>query len=250
MKRIGQLLVLLCALSVTSQCAEEKAKQETMTKLIAKLKKGEQVTIVVIGDSNTELTFHTRGHLNWPLLLQVALFEKYVANKVIMINSAKCGTGSSDGVKRLERDVFRFKPDLLIMCYWAGDMKSMRTIIEKSRAAGIPEILLRTPNPMVAPNMPRVNPPVKAGKEWPKSHVAGATKKILALAKEMKVPVCDHYNQWLQSNVSHDGPGGTNPNKLWMRMSDASHPNEIGHLAFYRELAPFFGLSKKLSWEH
>jgi len=33
--------------------------------VLSKLARGEQVTIVALGDSNTELTFHTRGHLNW-----------------------------------------------------------------------------------------------------------------------------------------------------------------------------------------
>ena len=218
--------------------------------LLKKLENGEQVTIVVLGDSNTELTFHTRGHLNWPLLLQEALFEKYGPNKVIMINVAHCGTTAENGLLRLERDVFRFQPDLLITCYWGEDIDPLRKIVKESHAAGIKEILLRTPNPVIAPNMPKVNLPVIGGEEWPGSQVGEVTRKILALGEEMNVPVCDHYNAWLQSEYSHDGSPSTNPNKLWMRMSDALHPNALGHLAFYRELAPFFNLPPKLSWEH
>jgi lysophospholipase L1-like esterase len=180
----------------------------------------------------------------------VALFEKYGANKVILVNAARCGTTASDGVKRLDRDVIRFKPDLLIVCYWGDDMRPMREIIERSRAAGIPEILLRTPNPIVAPNMPAVTPPVAGGQEWPGTHVGDVTKKILALGQEMNAPVCDHYHAWLELDIAHRGPQESNPNKLWMRMSDATHPNDLGHLAFYRELAPFFGLPTTLSWEH
>jgi len=224
--------------------------QARMEKLLQKLEQGAQVTIVALGDSNTELTFHTRGRLNWPLLLQEGLFEKYGPNRVFLINAAHCGTGAGDGLKRLDRDVFRFQPDLLIVCYWDGNMQIMREIIETSRAAGIPELLLRTPNPVVAPNMPAVQPPVTAGREWPGSNVGDVARKILALGKEMEVPVCDHYHAWMNSDYEHRGKQVTDPNKLWLRMSDAIHPNGLGHLAFYRELAPFFDLPTKLSWEH
>lgn len=239
----------LCLGIVAQRSLGDEMKQVRMERLLAKLEKGEQVTIVALGDSNTELTFHTRGRLNWPLLLQESLFEKYGPNRVIMINAARCGTSASDGLQRLERDVFRFKPDLLIVCYWGADMQPMREIVEKSRAAGIPELLLRTPNPVIAPNMPDVDPPVKPGKEWPGSDVGEISRKIVALAREMNVPVCDHYSAWIQADSEHRGPATTDPNKLWMRMSDASHPNDLGHLIFYRELAPFFGLPDRLSWE-
>ena len=219
----------------------------TMKKLLTKLERGEQVTIVALGDSNTELTFHTRGHLNWVYLLQEALFEKYGANRVIMIDAGHCGEGSEGGLKRLDHDVLRFEPDLVIICYWDANEEAMTQLVRRVQKTGA-EVLLRTPNPAVVPNMPAVTPPLPAGKEWPdyRTDVAG---KIVALGKKLDVPVVDHYTAWLKADASHAGPGVTNPNKLWMRMSDATHPGPLGHLAFYRELAPFFGLPEKLSWE-
>jgi lysophospholipase L1-like esterase len=71
----------------------------------------------------------------------------------------------------------------------------------------------------------------------------------VALAKELNVPVVDHYTSWIKADASHAGPPCANPNKLWMRMSDATHPGPAGHLAFYRDLAPFFDLPARLSWE-
>jgi lysophospholipase L1-like esterase len=217
--------------------------------LLAKLARGEQVTIVALGDSNTELTFHTRGYLNWCGLLQVALLEKYGPNRVIMINAACCGERAAGGLARLDRDVLRFAPDLAIVCYWDGDMDVLRTMVRKIRAAGTAEVLLRTPNPIVAPNQPRVTPAVVAGKEWPGTGIGDVARKILALGTELQVPVVDHYHAWLEADAAHHGPPSTNPNKLWMRMSDVTHPGPLGHVAFYRELAPFFGLSPALSWE-
>ena len=217
--------------------------------LLAKLERGEQVTIVALGDSNTELTFHTRGHLNWPLLLQVALYEKYGPDRVVMINAGCSGQGAGQALKRLDRDVLRFDPDLVIVCFWDGNMNALREMIATIRAGGTAEILLRTPNPVVAPNMPRVTPAVTAGAEWPGSSVSNVAARVRALGAELHVPGVDHYAAWMEADASHPGPPATNPNKLWMRMSDASHPGPAGHLAFYRDLAPAFGLPRTLSWE-
>lgn len=242
-------LVLLGLGIMTAEYSAAEEGTNRMNRLLAKLEKGEQVTIVAIGDSNTELTFHTHGHLNFCYLLQEALLEKYGGNKVIMIDSGSCGLGLVDALARLDRDVLRFKPDLVIIGYYDSDMDSMRKVIAMIRAAGETEILLRTPNPYVAPNMPAVTPPVVAGKEWPGTKIGETARMVRELGAELKIPVVDHYRLWLEADSTHQGPPSVNPNKLWMRMSDASHPGEWGHLAFYRDMAPFFGLPTKLSWE-
>jgi lysophospholipase L1-like esterase len=113
-------------------------------------------------------------------------------------------------------------------------------------------VLLRTPQPMVVPNMPAIpgdHPPLVAGTEWPEKWRERVAEKIVALGSELGVPVCDHYTAWLSADTGHVGPSVCNPNKLWMLMSDATHPGPLGHLFFYRQLAPFFGLREKLPWE-
>jgi lysophospholipase L1-like esterase len=219
-----------------------------LERFLAKLDAGQQVTVVALGDSNTELTFHTRGALNWVGLLQCALLDKYGANKVIMINAGCCGEGAAGGLARLDRDVLRFSPDLVIICYWDGDMAALRQIVEKVRAGGKTDVLLRTPNPVVVPNMPGVQPPMQINHEWPGTG-RGVAAQVLALGKELGVPVCDHYTAWLAADTGHAGPPVSNPNKLWMLMSDATHPGPLGHIFFYRQLAPYFGLPEKLPWE-
>ena len=99
------LVFVLGAFPLIAQTeGEDSMKIAKIERLLSKLERGEQVTIVALGDSNTELTFHTRGYLNWPYLLQEALFEKYGANKVIMINAACCGEGAPGGLARLEKN--------------------------------------------------------------------------------------------------------------------------------------------------
>jgi lysophospholipase L1-like esterase len=222
---------------------------QKMEKTLAKLANGAQVTIVALGDSNTELTFHTRGHLNWPYLLQEALYEKYGPNKVIMINAGCCGEGAQQAVNRIDRDVLRFKPDLVIICFWDQDVNNLRSIVTRIRRESDAEVLLRTPNPYVAPNMPAVDPTVVAGNEWPDTFVGDVADRIISLGRELDVVVVDHYHTWLKADVLHAGPPVSDPVRLWLRMPDVSHPGPAGHLAFYRELAPCFDLPAKLSWE-
>ena len=111
------------------------------------------------------------------------------------------------------------------------------------------EVVLRTPNPIIATNQPPVTPKTIAGQEWPNSSVKEVAEKIVTLGKEMDIIVVDHYKSWIQADASHAEPAVSNPNKLWLRMSDSFHPNSLGHLAFYRDLAPYFGLPQNLSWE-
>ena len=59
-------------------------------------------------------------------------------------------------VARLDRDVLRFPPDLVIICYGDGDREALRQIVEKVRATGKADVLLRAPNPVVVPNMPAI----------------------------------------------------------------------------------------------
>jgi lysophospholipase L1-like esterase len=245
------LFCLLAGVIATMSASADPAavRKPGLERFLAKLDAGQQVTIVALGDSNTELTFHTRGALNWVGLLQCALFDKYGANRVLMINAACCGEGAAGGLARLDRDVLRFAPDLVIVCYWDNDMTDLRQIVEKVRATGKADVLLRTPNPVVVPNMPPVNPPLQCNQEWPGLGKEQVASKIVALGQELGVPVVDHYTAWLTADTGHEGPPVCNPNKLWLLMSDATHPGPLGHIFFYRQLAPYFGLPEKLPWE-
>src|SRR4051812_6499285 len=86
-----------------------------MKQTLQKLASGEKVTVVALGDSNTELTWHTAGRLNWVGLLQEALMEKQGRNRALVINAGCAGNSAQAAEARLEQDVFRFRPDLLVV---------------------------------------------------------------------------------------------------------------------------------------
>lgn len=229
-------------------------------RVLEKLRRKARVTIVALGDSNTELTWHTAGRLNWVGLLQYGLFEKYGPNVATVINAGRCGDTAPGGLARLDGDVIRFKPDLVIIAYGMNDAgrgeaglpafrDAIRQIVEQLRhTCDGCEMLLRTSNPIVVSNQSNLPKGFVPGAEWPGFSHALYAKATVELASELGCAVVDHYTLWTRAENRDRGlPQPTN--HLWNRMSDATHPVALGHLCFYRELAPLFELRAQLPWE-
>jgi lysophospholipase L1-like esterase len=234
----------------------------SLDRTLEKLRAGEHVTIVALGDSNTATTFHTRGHATWVALLEEALFEAYGADACTLINAATCGSSSARQLDRLERDVFRYMPDCVIIGFGMNDALGkldgidafkdrMRALVGAIRERCGSEILLRTPNPVVTVHGVPLPPEQPApGKAWESERrpLAVYAAAIVGLGRELGCPVVDHYTLWTKKTFTVKHPVA-DPTGLWPRMADAIHPGSIGHLAFFRELAPFFEVAKYFPWE-
>ena len=230
-----------------------------MRRTVEKLKRGEHVTIVALGDSNTETTFHTQGRMNWVALLSEAIFETYGNGVCTLINAGKCASTFSDALTRLDRDVLRFDPDLVIIALGMNDVGQLnedveilkdqvRTTVRRIRDACNSEILFRTPNPIVAVHGVPLPPGAAPGRALQMTNVKDSAAVLVDLAKELGCPVVDHYRLWTEHEFPLTLPVA-DPNRLWPRMSDAIHPGALGHLAFFRELAPLFDLPARFPWE-
>jgi len=233
-----------------------------MKKTLKKLKTGEHVKIVAFGDSITEITFHTHGKMNWVGLLDEALFESYGNGICNLINSGKCGSSYAEGLTRIDRDVLSYNPDLVILAFGMNDAgsglealssfrKNVRKTITLIRDKCGSEILIRTPNPIVAVNgLPLPDKTTLPGQAWvPESRPLDKySSALVSLAEELNCACVDHYSLWTEKifKVKH---AVANPADLWPRMADAIHPGYLGHLAFFRELAPLFEISKYFPWE-
>lgn len=233
-----------------------------MNTTLTKLARGEHVTMVALGDSITETTFHTRGRMNWVQLLEEAIFEEYGNGVCTLINSGKCGSTYRDGLSRLDRDVLRYNPDLVIIAFgmndatvgldglddFKDDIKSTVELIKQQCGS---EIMLRTPNPVVTVHgLPRPEGAAGPGLEWknPKHPLKEYSAAIVEMAAELDCVCVDHYSLWNEYELKFKHPVA-NPCNLWPRMGDAIHPGPIGHLAFFRELAPYFKVAKYFPWE-
>jgi acyl-CoA thioesterase I len=214
-------------------------------RFLDKLQNSPPVTLVAIGDSITEVNWHTRGQLNWVGLLQEAFMETYGRGKVWVVNTGISGDGATGVLGRLERDVLRFAPDLAIvsvgMNHSADDVDgfadSLARIVERIQAESDAYVVLRTPNPII---------------EYPGVEVDSAmaviARAIVRLAAEHGCAVVDHYSLWKQL-MDRPEPLTELPNRPWLWMSDPVHPGPIGHRLFYNQLAPQFGLPVRFPWE-
>lgn len=232
-----------------------------MKRTLSRLKEGTHATIVALGDSITEITFHTKGRMNWVGLLSEALTAHYGPNVCTMINAGQCGGTFEQALERLDRDVLRFNPDLVILSFGmndsAGDAhleqfkSNVEETIDRIQNECGSEILIRTPNPVVVcnglplpPEQPRAGGPWETEARQPRRYA----QALADIAAQRNLACVDHYALWSEATFSAP-QATTDPNGLWPRMSDAIHPGYLGHLAFFRELAPCFEVSRYFPWE-
>jgi lysophospholipase L1-like esterase len=222
------------------------------------MRRGEQVTIIALGDSNTELTWHTRDRLNWVGLLQQGLFQTYGRNVARLINAGVCGDTARRAIDRLDRDVLRFEPNLVIVALGMNDamagpagldahVQSMRAIVRICRERCGSEILLRTTTPIVPLPDPTRTDGAAAGRAAPGMSQGLYAARLVELADELDCPVVDHYTLWTERRF--DEYNRESPNALSLYMSDTVHPGPDGHMAMFRDLAPLFDIPARFCWE-
>ena len=132
------------------------------------------VTIVCLGDSVTHGCFEVflnrfgqvdtvcEGVSGYPMLLQKALLRLFPFSAVNVINAGISGDGTTGALKRFDRDVAPFRPDLVTVNLGLNDccaqdpeaslanyMENLRTLFQKIDALGA-EAMLVTPNMMCA----------------------------------------------------------------------------------------------------
>jgi hypothetical protein len=113
------------------------------------------------------------------------------------------------------------------------------------------EILIRTPNPVVTVHglpLPKEQPAPGLAWESANRPLSEYSATLVELAEQFDCACVDHYSLWKAKtfNVKHPV---ADPTGLWPRMGDAIHPGYLGHLAFFRELAPLFEVPCYFPWE-
>ena len=95
---------------------------QTLESLIDEWKQDRQkpIRVIAFGSSNTELHWHSLGHFNWFSWLSSAMRE-WIGRHITTINSGIGGETSKDLLKRINRDVLSFNPDLVIITIGGND---------------------------------------------------------------------------------------------------------------------------------
>ena len=87
------------------------------------------IRVLAFGSSNTELHWHSLGHFNWFSWLSSGMRE-WIGRHITTINSGIGGETSKDLLKRIDRDVLSFNPDLVIITIGGNDTWKGLTIQE------------------------------------------------------------------------------------------------------------------------
>jgi len=135
---------------------------DPLARVRAKLRAGQPVTIVTMGDSLTDFQHWTNREVSWPRLLQKALEQKY-GSRVTLDNPAIGGTQLRQNLVLLPRWQARTpEPDLVTVCFGANDWEAgmrgpmfydaCRDAVDRIRRAtgGKADVLLLTTVPAVA----------------------------------------------------------------------------------------------------
>ena len=183
------------------------------------LKKEGPITIVAFGDSVThgavgagEINYET---VYWNRLKQkINAFNSYVP--VNVINAGIGGITAKRSLERIDRQVLKHEPDLIIVCFGLNDVNgpledylaSLQAIFERSLASGA-EVIFMTPN--------MLNTYVADGTEEQYREYAHKTadyqnngrmdlymSEAVRLAHSMGVAVCDCYSEWKKLSETED----------------------------------------------
>lgn len=203
---------------------------------------GKHITLVALGDSNTEFNHWSNGR-NYLTMIACNAYTRFAG--ITPVNSGRSGDDVKKALARLDRDVLRFHPDVVIVTLGSNDSNSstleefkenyrkLLTILKEN----VPAVITRTANPAID---------MKNGKEdlsWNASR-PDFMAAVVEISKEMGIHCIDHYSMWKASTeMRYSG-------ELIMLMGNGLHPNEYGHRRFFAELAPSFGLDLDFQCEY
>lgn len=172
--------------------------------------------IVCLGDSVTQGCFESNKNMHGTYDYQ-SVYHNLLKNKindvfpkmpVQMINAGIGGKSAKNAVKRLERDVLSYSPDLVIVCFGLNDVngdvlefqESLSEIFERVHPI---ETIFMTPNMLNTKLDPRLEPSLydyaKLTMEYQNSGKMDLfMKTAVKTAEEYKVTVCHCYRKWKQ----------------------------------------------------
>jgi acyl-CoA thioesterase-1 len=195
-------------------------------RVVRLLESGQPVRIVCFGDSITGVYYHTGNRRAWCDLVGITLRQLYPGARLEMINAGVSGNSTVDALRRMESDVLRPHPQLVLVMFGMNDVArvapedfraNLRLIAQRALQHGA-EVILMTPN-LVAPGETA----------RPLARVAAYAQITREVGRELRVPVSDMFHAF-ESVQATD-------RRAWIRlMSDGIHPNMRGHKLIAEEV--------------
>ena len=195
------------------------------------LKSEEPVKWLFYGDSITHGVFHTFGLRDYTELFAERVRAELGRVMDVVINTAISGNTTRQLLAGFEWRVAQFKPDVVFLMIGMNDCsevagitpeefeQNLTTLKQRIRAIGS-LLVLQTTCPILPGTAPEREPRFEE-----------FMNTIRRVASKHKLPLIDHTKFWLEHKDSHF---------YWM--SNAFHPNELGHRAFALHLYQALGI--------
>lgn len=201
------------------------------------------ITIVAFGDSVTHGAVG-HGEINYEtvywhrLAKKLNAFRDYVPINVI--NAGIGGITAPGSVARMEKQVFKHDPDLIIVCFGLNDVNgslddyldALRKIFEECNSRNI-ETVFMTPNMLntyVSENVNKVH--LDYAKVTAKYQTEGRMDLFMfsacELAMTMGIKLCDCYSQWKKLSLTQD--------TTLLLANGINHPTKEMHELFAQSL--------------
>ncbi|MGD9942679.1 MAG: SGNH/GDSL hydrolase family protein [Burkholderiaceae bacterium] len=141
---LGSALLALACASAGAQTREEfrcpvrqpaATLDQPLPRVAARLRDGRPLTIVTIGSSSTAGAGASSIQATYPARLGIELLQRYPGRVIKVINSGTNGEEVPAMLKRFERDLFAYQPDLVI--WQIGTNSLLRRTDPRSFAAGV-----------------------------------------------------------------------------------------------------------------
>jgi len=209
-----------------------------------RIRRKELAVIVALGDSNTCNASFTAGFKQWPELLHSELRIGLVSQRVLMVNAGICGDTAAGAMDRLDSDVTRFAPSLVLVTFGSNDSGRyapdvfrghLNQLIDRIEGTGA-VVALRTSPPVMElePAPPHI---------WRNDEVQWRIMEIHGeVARERGLALVDHHRWWR-------GLEEAGELRIGELMHDCVHPNAAGHRLLARQMCAAFGLSEQLHFE-
>ncbi len=172
------------------------------------------IIIVAFGDSVTQ-GYTSAGKIDAATVYHQQVKEKlelhYPLCTFSVINAGAAGQTAADSLERLERDVIRYQPDLVLISFGLNDAvqsdtgfelkQSLKILIRKIKIKTKADLILISPNFMVTKDNPNIDPSERHYLQgflevYQKGNLAKAVQVIRECAKEAHVPLADVYAKW------------------------------------------------------
>lgn len=209
------------------------------------------ITIVAFGDSVThgylakdEVDYETAY---WNRLKKM-INARFPYVPVNVINAGIGGISAAASLGRLDSQVLKHEPDLVIVCFGLNDifgslesyLDSLRVIFERVKASGS-DVIFMTPNMLntrVDENTDAdfVETAILTAEKQTSGRMDEYMSAAVALARELGVTVCDCYAQWKKISETQDVTA--------LLANKINHPTREMHVLFAESLfRAIFGFS-------